>query len=400
VPQWPKQRDGHAWNVVFNDHGKLLLDSLVMFTGGDESPGSPHRANTYKGKVYRETYSINDSSLAMIGNGRIEIPGFLNNPRIRDVSEYYFKVYNPKIVVRENNKVDIVYLGCFDDNGWKVVQWGNKISDSVVFKKMEGNNLYWPFYYRNNQQSPANNPFILHLNGEIEFVSIDMSKTISLKVDSLFPSNNPDLYMSGLLIGGQFQGANQSDFSDAEIIHVISKRPFPGYNTVKLDNPHTFKYLRFLSAPSRYCSISEIEFYSSNRRRLYGRIIGSPGARRNDRRRVKEMAFDGKLSSGYKSKYSFGDWVGVELDTPAVVTEIKYAPIYREITNRPVNKKSYELMYWDGSSWVIQGVKKANNNSLIFNDVPKNGLYLVRLEHKPTGINRIFIYKNGKQLFY
>lgn len=59
---------------------------------------------------------------------------------------------------------------------------------------------------------------------------------------------------------------------------------------------------------------------------------------------------------------------------------------------------NYELVYWN-NGWTSLGTQVASNNYSVFKNVPQNALYLLHnlTEGKEE---RIFIYKNGKQIFY
>ncbi len=58
---------------------------------------------------------------------------------------------------------------------------------------------------------------------------------------------------------------------------------------------------------------------------LTGTLIGTSGSYRNHPD-VASHAFDGDLSTFFDGPDATGDWVGLNLGTPAVITQIKYAP--------------------------------------------------------------------------
>lgn len=60
--------------------------------------------------------------------------------------------------------------------------------------------------------------------------------------------------------------------------------------------------------------------------------------------------------------------------------------------------ESYELFYWAEDGWISAGKKQAKTIQLAF-EVPKNALYLLKNTKKGRE-DRIFIYENGKQIWF
>ena len=64
------------------------------------------------------------------------------------------------------------------------------------------------------------------------------------------------------MVGGIFQGANQSDFSDAVTLGTISTQPASGvFTAVDIANMSAFRYVRFLSPDNGFGNVAELEFY-------------------------------------------------------------------------------------------------------------------------------------------
>lgn len=63
------------------------------------------------------------------------------------------------------------------------------------------------------------------------------------------------------MVGGVFQGANQSDFSDAVTLYTVSALPVSGmFTTVNISNTSAFRYVRFLSPDNGWGNVAELEF--------------------------------------------------------------------------------------------------------------------------------------------
>jgi endoglucanase len=64
------------------------------------------------------------------------------------------------------------------------------------------------------------------------------------------------------MVGGVFQGANQSDFSDAVTLFTVATQPSSGsFTTVNITNATAFRYVRYLSPDGGYGNVAELEFY-------------------------------------------------------------------------------------------------------------------------------------------
>jgi hypothetical protein len=60
--------------------------------------------------------------------------------------------------------------------------------------------------------------------------------------------------------------------------------------------------------------------------KLTGTIIGTSGSWGNNPATTKEAAMDGSLTTFYDALHSSGDWVGLDLGTARVITQVKYCP--------------------------------------------------------------------------
>ncbi|HEU5123672.1 MAG TPA: glycoside hydrolase family 97 N-terminal domain-containing protein [Verrucomicrobiae bacterium] len=64
------------------------------------------------------------------------------------------------------------------------------------------------------------------------------------------------------MVGGEFQGANSPDFSDAVSLAVVGYSPPEGnFTTVTLTNRQLFRYVRYLSPPGGWGNVAEVQFY-------------------------------------------------------------------------------------------------------------------------------------------
>ena len=66
------------------------------------------------------------------------------------------------------------------------------------------------------------------------------------------------------MVGGIFQGANQSNFSDAVTLYTVASQPATGvFTSVSPTNTSAFRYVRYLSPNGGYGNVAELQFYGS-----------------------------------------------------------------------------------------------------------------------------------------
>lgn len=64
------------------------------------------------------------------------------------------------------------------------------------------------------------------------------------------------------MVGGQFQGSNTADFSNAVTLFTVTAQPMTGVMTTQLiTNSTPFRYVRYLSPPGGWGNVAEVEFY-------------------------------------------------------------------------------------------------------------------------------------------
>jgi poly(hydroxyalkanoate) depolymerase family esterase len=63
------------------------------------------------------------------------------------------------------------------------------------------------------------------------------------------------------MVGGVFQGANKSDFSDAATLYTVGTQPATGvFTSASLTNTAAFRYVRYLSPSGGWGNVAELEF--------------------------------------------------------------------------------------------------------------------------------------------
>jgi hypothetical protein len=198
------------------------------------------------------------------------------------------------------------------------------------------------------------------------------------------------------MVGGRFQGANRSDFSDAVDLYVIEDVPESSYQIVEIHREDSFNYFRYLAPENSIGTISELEVFEAGAgEKLSGNMIGTE----QDLVDIsKEMAFDGDPLTSFR-KYGFPEvWVGMEFDSPKKIEKIVFLPGNDDNCIR--NGELYELFYWN-NKWVSLGKQLGSSETykLKYENVPTNTLYLLRNLTKGKE-ERIFTYEKGKQVWW
>jgi hypothetical protein len=348
TPHWIQRSVGHTWNAVRDSAG-----SYISFMGTETHPGKSHQGTTFlKVKVYRKTFANQAGILTEDRN----IPPLLKECKnLLDVSAMYAGCDDTVTVSLRYPPpapTGYVYLA-FENNGeWLPVAWSADSGQTACFMSVSRNVIYQPVYYSGGTITPAGDPFWLDDKGEMLTFAPDSPDSL-LTFKGIEPVD--DLWQSRM-IEGRFEGADKSDFSDAKVLHVIRDKPEAGYNHVKLGNPGSYRYVRYISYKSGQCNVAEIMFYGKDGNLLRGDNIGAPGAF-NNTSNTCDRAFDGDIYTFYDALNSTGDWTGLDLREKRKINEIRFYP--RNEGSFTIKNHEYELFYRSKNGWASLGRQMA-----------------------------------------
>lgn len=385
VFNYPERNAGHNWSVIFDLKGNTVQNNCH----------NPVGAGTWvdvfaKGKVYRNTTALNRNSLLLKNNGKEPIPAQFMNPYFIDVTREYCKAQDVEVGISSDtptaNKYG--YLMVFNNDRWVVTAWGEKtIKGAVEFRDVEPQGMYLPAFYVNDAFEAFNDPFYFDSLGEIHHVKVSENIKRDLVLKRKFPNRQVDQNYHTLIIGGKFQGANTPNFSDAVTIGVITdKMTEPLFHILNVDNKDTFQYLRYIGPDGGRCNINQMVFFDTMGENIKGKIIGTDGSFENNGK-TKELVFDGDVLTYFDAPEPSGSWVGLKLSSPKSVGKIRFAT--RNDGNMVEPGDEYELAYWGEREWISMGKKVAVSDSLVYKDVPMEGLYWLQ-NHTKGWEERIF----------
>lgn len=417
VPNWGNSNMSHYWLKVIAPISDTITGKLtninvrkptqhIMSATSFDDPEYEDRPENIQirycrtvPKVYRRTFERQSNSLAAIKSPTDEVPSILNNAWIQDVTEKYVETANLTVKLRKTTiRHKYVYLCVFDNQNWVPVAW-SKVSGVVAsFKGMGKNIVYLPAYYEDLEIVPAADPFLLDRNGKVVSI-INSNKGEAVTLYAKFPFKPYEMTNAYSIVGGRFQFANKPDLSDTVTFHTVKHLTF-NVTDLKVSDSHRYRFLVFQFNGIPQIQMSELAFFGLNSDgkevRLQGKLIGSKGAYPHDTGQL----YDGDRATYFKSaKDDAFTYMGIDLgpNNASKVTRISYLP--HNDDNSVVTGDTYSLQYWD-NGWIFLGEKKAENkNRVVFNNVPKNALLLVK-NTSGGKEQRIFQYKNAHQIFW
>ncbi|MCL1936869.1 MAG: discoidin domain-containing protein [Candidatus Azobacteroides sp.] len=398
IPQWATRSLGHDWSALYT--GKNRMEDYSFGAEWDTIGYHFHSYQILKdraAKIFRQTFAKQPNSLAMQNEKGEVIPSAFRDPHIKDVTNFYLdcKDITVSFTQAPPPKRKYAYLCNFNNQNWVPVQWGKIKGHKAAFTKMGKDIAYLPAYYDQDGLHPAADPFILTQEGEIKTLTPNHSKTQTMILKRKYKTGNVPK-KGELLVGGRFQAANKPDFSDSLTVYVVNEIPEICYNSVNIAFKKPCRYFRFLSAPdSRGGQISEIEIYSEQGLKLFGRVIGnkhcSAGWEAGN-------AFDGDPLTSYQCESGEQGWVGLDFGKPVNIAYFRYLP--RNDDNFIKEGEEYELFYWENYQWNSLGKQiGASKQYLDYANAPTHALFWLRNLSKGKE-ERIFTYENGEQVWW
>lgn len=391
ILQWPIKANAHSWLSILIDH-----DRRMVCEGGHEPFLATLRPGECKGKVYRRTYSPNPD-LVRLNKETKSIPKTLRNVFMKDVTDEYATTIDPIFPVlseTKERKEKYGYLAVFDNAKWVPICFSKiKESNQITFNKVEKGAVYLPVYYINGRIRPFNYPALLNDKGQLEFLKPNNLNKRSISLKRKYPLTRKAFTTGLRLKHSMFQAAHKEDFSDAVTMYTFEDYSVSG--SVNINDTTKYRYWRYICPRSYRCNIAELMFFGRDNQKLTGSIIGSE-ERSSNPHYSRSTAFDSNPLTFFSSKPKTNGWVGLDFEEPISVARISY--MTRNDDNNIRVGDEYELFYWD-MDWVSLGKQTAKDFVMIFKDVPQQALLLLK-NHTRGKDERVFLYENGKQIWY
>ena len=372
TPFWGRYRAGHSWYVILNDRGEELRSEWDV----GSVPGTAFFQDKRIPKVYRKTYAINRDRAFYKIHSKYKYPF---NVCCKDVTAQYFRTSDIEITLFDRVTLieDWAYIATFTGIGrdWSIVDYGTVKRGKATFRNMGRNVLYIALGFDGNTLVPVSEPFILHIDGSLQFISNDWRNLRSVNVRRKYFQSNNVVRMRQRLIGGAIQCSNSPNFEDAVTLFTVDTLLLP--DKVKLEAQRPYRYWRYLSPDGSYGSIAELAFFNRDSTILLGKAISSDKDFIN-----AERAFDGDWLTNFETSNENGSWVGMDMGRPVSVNYVRIVPRGDDNDIHPGDL--YELKYWDGIlAWVSRGEQVAQDNTLTFDSIPNGAL--IWLSNKTRG---------------
>ena len=138
---------------------------------------------------------------------------------------------------------------------------------ALSFPKLAGGTIGTPGSWNNSGDTIANvfdgdltTFFDAPDPGSGDWVGLDFGASVSNVITQI--NYCPRSGFESRMVGGIFQGANQSAFSGAVTLCTITNQPATGvYTAAGIANKSAFRYVRYLSPNGGYGNVAELQFY-------------------------------------------------------------------------------------------------------------------------------------------
>jgi hypothetical protein len=403
TPKWPNSNVGHAWNSVYESAGKHF-----SFMGAEANPSQDHIYSGYsKSKIYRQTFAKQKN----INADDADIPSELREQYMKDVSHEYFADIdgtslhskggcNVEVPVKyqPTKSTGYAYLASIERIEWSVIGWGEADAKTVRFGTAGRNVLYLPLYYADGVQTPVNYPFLFDDNDNIRFFEPDTNNYRQCTIIDTEVETSPVGDFVYRMVNGVFEGANQSDFSDAKVLHTIEKMDGAYFHSAKIRSSESYRYVRYVSPENSYCNVAEIVFYNDKGEKLGGNPFGSPPSVHQNSTLTYDKAFDGDVLTFFDSEQPSGSFAGLDLGEPQTISEIHYLP-RNEGEHCIYEGHIYDLFCWKDGDWQLLERQTAPSNYLDLR-VPANGIFYIRNVTAGKVSTCFTVNENGKRSWF
>jgi hypothetical protein len=383
---WNQMKDSNGFPIEF-----LIRDNLPPIEGQRDTTRK-------KGVIYRLNYAIQSEALPVKYKhiSPDDIPERMKNIFLSNVSGEYRPNSRTEIDL-DNEKNTILYLCLFNNREWIPIAYSEIKQSKAVFKGLEPGIVYLPAYYVDKTVIPASAPFLTDSGNCIHYLLPDTADKRTVVLERKHPLPTRLHFLRRLLIGGRFEGANRGDFRDGEVLSVVLDDNELKKTVIRLDIAKRYRYIRYLSAEEGKCNMAELQFFSSNGKKLEGCVIGTDESRTNPASAL-DAVFDKDPLTYYQSGLPSGSWVGLDFGQPQQIGVIVFQ--FRNDDNLIREGDLYELFYFSKEGFVSLGIQTGTNEQrLVYDNVPENALLWLR-NHTRGREERIFTYEKGKQVWW
>lgn len=391
--------DSHQWVAFADKYGTLYYHE---FPNGVSEVRKSIICETPKIKVYRNTFSLNRSMQEEMMKLDTTVVSLYKDPHMMDVTFPYTTDFKKKMQIPEsilyngNPRSRIAYLCASKRMDWEPVAWTEFNGKKLVFTDIQKGSVMRVATYEYGRLRFWTDPFEVNVSNEFHFFTpsdnvqdVTLFAKYSLRADKRFQER---------MVGGKFEGSNDSDFRHKDVLCIIEREPARLQTKVYSRSSKAYRYVRYIGPKDSHCNIAEAAFYvEGDTVAAKGMVIGTPGCYQKDGSHEYTNVFDGDLTTSFDYLEPTGGWAGLDLAVPKQIDKIVYTP--RNCDNYITPYNTYELFYSNRrGKWKSLGIQVSMSDSLSYSNVPTNALLL--LCNYTKGIQeRIFTYKDGEQIW-
>lgn len=390
VKFWGRGNQGHTWYAFISDNG------ILTPTEEDVSTSAGWGFFPYERfpKIFRFSYSIDKDVLKYRRTAKYVYPF---NYFEHDVTDSYFRTSDVKIKIKKGIKLKdkYVYIASFNNNNgpvMNVLDFGHLKHGMACFEKMGRELLYIALGYDGKQLIPISDPFIIHKDGSVEYIEFDDTQLRKVELRRKFYESYNVVNQRRKILGAQIQCSDNRDFRDAVTLYTIETTEIP--NRIKLNASRPYRFWRYMSPDGSWGNMAELAWFDENGDKLSRKGIANAEAGQD----AIERAYDGNLLSNFEINQPNGNWIGMDMGKPTVVSSVMVIP--RSDDNDVFPGNEYELLYWNGDRWESAGYEKAESNVLIYDDVPVNCLFWLRNYTRGRDERPFVIQADGKTVWW
>lgn len=381
----------HQWNVVYDTDDKIFraFDNRAYLPTRD----SIHYDKRRKGKVYRQTFSLNFDRLEKYRKLK-NPPILLMNPRLKDVTSEYFG--KNEAVIQTLTKED-VFLGLYGKESYHPIDIAEKVKESVIFHNIEPNVIYFPITNSKLKFQPCGYPFILGRDGNVHIFK-PKTKRENVILFRKYPrgihTDNRLSTIQGLKI--QWSPSPKGPW---KTIAAVNSKPVISYNRISLDESIKGGYLRLIKQEESFAQIAEI-IISNNDNSIVSLPLSlyQPYSNLEEETKIRldnyKKMIDNEVLTWCELKPGDRDLI---LKINTVLPIVNIIIVAHNDDNFVLPGQDYELFYFESLCWKSLGRKIADDFYIEF-EAPENAVLLLK-NHTKGNEEQIFIYKDGKQLF-
>ena len=402
IPCWANySTKGHSWVALVTTEGTFTMPDRSKLDGYlDSIPSRPQYVGSsffhVRSKVeddypYPTDFRKRHSVVNRIEfeyqqkeyddeNADDRVRGYFTYPYYKDVSADYG--CQSTVAVEDFGTSAYAYLCTYRTAyGWTPIAYSQKEKNQYKFSNIGDSVLCLLMYAQRKEMYPIGNPFLL-CGGNVTYLNPDTSSSVSTALDRKYPLIGRFINNWANLVGGTFEGSNDSQFANKQIIARIDSTPV--FRNKIITQAKRFRYVRYLSPMRSRSPLAEMEFY----------VAGQPAKGTVLSKGIKspERSLDGNTYT-VPDNIHFGYSVGLDFGTPVQIDSIVFYPKNDDNFVRPDHE--FELNYFCDGHWIPLECTSRQAYTLTYNNIPRNSLLLLR-DLTAGKEERPFILRNGK----